>query len=280
MGRPIDEHASSIRNRPRLLTAGLAAMAVLLIAVWNAPFLERPEPAAPTLFSTGVGELKTVTLPDGSRVTLNTSSRIDVRFDTQQRRVLLTRGEALFEVAHDSAWPFLVESGGNVIRAVGTAFNVRLVESGIEVMVTDGIVEITTNPSEKTVQAPEPGGTAAPPAVPRVTRVLAGQVVTVEKETRALQPIDTAAIEARLAWQRGELIFEGEPLEEVVAEVSRYTNQSLIIADEKIRRIPIGGHFIVGDIENLLDILDHGFNIEATRTGTGRIYLAGREGSQ
>src|SRR5690606_28626324 len=91
---------------------------------------------------TGVGEQRTVTLEDGSRVSLNTATRLSLHFDRGVRRVRLQSGEALFEVARDPGRPFVVESGDRQVRALGTAFIVRRDAGRIAVTLMEGSVEV------------------------------------------------------------------------------------------------------------------------------------------
>ncbi len=282
---PLEEQAFADQNHGRhfgsgsylrLATAGAAGAVILGVVLWSGSFSKWR--SADDQFSTGTGDVRAVELADGSRVTLNTRSHIDVRFDPRQRKVLLGQGEALFEVARDRTRPFLVEAGGNLIRAVGTAFNVQVAKAGIEVTVTEGVVEIATHSPEGGFGDSSSKGTdAALASPPQATRVVAGQVARIERSIRDLRPIDSASVDAKLAWKRGELIFTGEPLQQVIAEVGRYTDRAIVITDDRIAHIPIGGHFAAGDIDNLLDILDHGFGVEVTRTGSGAIYLSKRE---
>jgi len=136
--------------------------------------------------------------------------------------------------------------------------------------VTDGIVEIFSLPVETAVnQAKELTG--VPP-----TRVSAGESAIIEGLEAHILPIEIEEIDVRLAWKRGQLVFQGDSLEYVVAEVSRYTDQSIAIVDDTIRDMRIGGRFEAGDVENLLDILQYGFNVEVTRFDEGQIHLASR----
>ena len=92
--------------------------------------------------STQVGEVRRLTLDDGSALALNTSSVLQVKFAADERRIVLRQGEASFQVAHDEDRPFVVQAGDVSVRAVGTAFSVRMRQQELEVVVTEGVVEV------------------------------------------------------------------------------------------------------------------------------------------
>lgn len=227
----------------------------------------------PLLFAnTDVGEYKTITLPDNSEVTLNTYSQINVDFSDTQRNVILTRGEAHFKVKPDPSSSFRVQVGNKVVKAVGTAFNVEINGKKIEVTVTEGVVEISSLLSsqlEKTIDAAK--SFVTPDAV---TSVSAGHIAVITDEIDSLESIDPISIEKKLAWQRGIIVFEGQTLQQVVSEISRYTKTTFVITDDAARRIRVGGYFETGDIDKMLDILEHGFQIAARKSSSGNVYLS------
>ena len=156
----------------------------------------------------------------------------------------MERGEVLFDVAHDEKRPFLVIAGDTTIRAIGTAFNVELNDRNIEVTVTDGIVEVETAYMESIQnQGAKPAGSLLeiPVENKRPAQIRAGQTAIIVQTMESLQPIDAIAIEKKLSWQQGVVVFEGETLEQVVAEISRYTTKTFLISDDGTRSIRIGG---------------------------------------
>lgn len=178
-------------------------------------------------FSTTVGEIRRIPLADGSTATVNTASRISVAMRAERREIALEDGEAWFEVAHDSNRPFIVEAGDVRVRAVGTAFSVRRHTDGVDVLVTEGVIEVW--------RASDPG---------KPVRIAGGQRSFVSVEPAAITP--TAAepeIERALAWRSGELALNGEPLSYAVEEFNRYNRQQIIVLDPAIGRTPIVGYF-------------------------------------
>lgn len=250
----------------RWVALGLAAAlaiaftaGILLHDREDGPPLARVEvPVPEQRIETPVGTSRTVALRDGSAVVLNTDTALAVQFASGHRDLRLARGEAHFRVAHDASSPFRVFVGGRTVQAVGTAFSVRLLEDGqVDVMVTEGTVRVET-------------GAGDPPRLVGARQVLrldgAGEGVV-----RTIEPVE---VDIRLAWQRGMLVFQGEPLSSVLEEFGRYTTQPLVIADPQLRGLRVGGYFRAGDVDALLVALRENFRIASTRDARGRILLS------
>lgn len=217
-------------------------------------------------YTTRVGEQQVRALPDGSILQLNTDTRLDVMYGPDQRLIRLDRGEVHFKVTPDPGRPFVVQAGDRAIRAVGTAFNVQLQGADcLELVVTEGKVLLTreTKPA------------AGRPAARDDLILEAGEKVAAVSETLGdIERLAPADIQTELAWQRGFLIFEGEPLESVLAEVGRYTDMTFDIADEPLHRFLIAGYFKAGDVDGLLSSLRENFNIDSETTDNKHITLS------
>jgi len=269
---PIKKRRQAMSDRFLLRGAVIALLVVLSVAPAAFHFRPRTPVAANVLYSTDVGEQKPITLADGSRVLLNTDSRIQVNYSAQQREVFLLRGEAYFEVAHNAERPFLVYAGANMVRAVGTAFTVYLKKQDIEVVVTEGIVELSA-------MANGSGGRTAKnlikPAI-KLADIKAGQSADFNQEVESIQPVMPLEIKRKLSWREGILAFSGEPLEQVVAEISRYTPVTIVISDPAIRNVRIGGYFKVGATDALLEALETSFGVRVNRVNDKLVYLAAK----
>ncbi|HEY8521711.1 MAG TPA: FecR domain-containing protein [Gammaproteobacteria bacterium] len=274
---PLDRAVRARRRRHYgLAAAALIAVVTAGLAVgWWGERLWGGGPELAARFETPVGGRLTENLPDGSVVMLNTDTAITVEYSGDARTVRLERGEAHFDVARDPSRPFDVHAGGRVVRAVGTAFNVRLrAEGGLEVTVTEGGVELVPAAKERAFAAHrEP-----PPATaPLDTTVTAGQVAIVDAADERAEPrvfrLEPADLDIRLAWQRGMLIFRGEPLEEMLREVARYTNTRFVLTDPELAQVRVGGYFRAGDVEGLLVALRENLDIESERLAGNRIAL-------
>lgn len=211
------------------------------------------------LYRTGVGQRRAVTLADGSRVTLNTASTVEVAFSASERRVRLVRGEALFQVAHDATKPFLVDAGSARFRALGTAFNVRLRPDVVELTVTQGVVAVAAREGEVNV--------------PSAARIAAGGGAVVRSGAVAPTALDDQHLRQRTAWQEGVLEFDGESLAQVVGEFNRYRSQPIVIGDARLEALRIGGRFEVDEADKFLEALTSSFPIQAIATADGGVLL-------
>lgn len=265
------EEGAPVRRRgaTRYRMAGAwAACAALLLLVISLTVLNAPESAAPSEFhAVDIGAQKTVELQDGSIMQLNTGSHAKVEYTDTVRRIHLLNGEAYFDVAHDPERPFLVEVGGTTVRAVGTAFLVHLRHRGLEVMVTEGVVEMV---SEHAAGA-EVLDTATAP-VPLA--ISAGQRAVRADGGASLQTVTAQDIQRKLAWRDRVLAFFDTPLAEVVSEMSRYTDTTIRISDPELGQLRIGGYFKLGETDALLGALESGFGIRVTRVDDQLVYLS------
>ena len=242
---------------------------------------------------TAVGEQKTITLPDNSVVQLNTNSRIQFDYEGEVRAVYLHQGEAHFSVAKNPDRPFEVYAGTGLVRAIGTAFSVTLNDNSdeINVVVTEGVVEIA--PEIVRGIAPEAITPAIGPQTAMVDAMPSGAQVLSDKpankhqrvsagsaavfdsaEVRTIEKIEKAEMLQLLAWQQGLLMFSGEPLEDVVAEISRYTDTKIIIKSEDARALRIGGQFKVADTRAIFSALEKGFGLKADYATNNLVYLS------
>lgn len=246
--------------------AAVAAAAATLTAVVLGGILFLPGDSQ-VFFETEVGERRTVSLADGSTVELNTDTELRVEITDERRRIALLRGEAFFEVAGDAARPFVVTAGQGAIRAVGTGFAVRLMSPDqVSVLVTEGIVEVRHSSG-----ASRPEERANPVAETPVLH--RGQRAEYDNESTRIEDVAPAELERSQAWRRGLLVFEDASLAEVVAEVNRYTETQIVVADPAIGGLRLGGTFKAGRLDALLYVLDKSFGIEARATAPNTIEL-------
>jgi transmembrane sensor len=241
--------------------------------------LLNPSPRMPSAYETAIGEQATVALPDGSTVILNTNTHIDVDFTGTARNVHLTRGEGLFEVAKNRDLPFRVHAGSRVIEAVGTAFAVQHVEDRhVEVTVTEGRVNLKR-------EASTAGGNAAAPPRDQAMRdevipLVAGEYAVVDDLVDSIErkQLRDEEMDVQLSWRHGMLLFQDEPLDQVLREVSRYTPM-LIELDDSVRQTRVRGYYRAGDVEAMLIALHNNFQIEVERVDENHVRLrAARQG--
>src|SRR5262249_47734052 len=144
-----------------------------------------------------------------------------------------TRGEAVFDVAHDRARPFIVEAADRRVRAVGTRFSVRLAAHDLSVLVTEGVVSVAETPQA----APGARRAIAP------TRVAAGERFDLSAGAVQVASLSATEIERHLTWRSGMLQFDGQTLSEAVEEVSRYTGARFTISDPQVRDLRVWAYF-------------------------------------
>jgi transmembrane sensor len=229
---------------------------------------------------TGVGEQRTLTLEDGTRVYLNTNSRAVVRYGKHERRVDLESGEALFEVARRPEWPFVVRAGNRQVKALGTAFIVRRDERNVAVTLVEGKVAVSVlQPRDVPELAPSSTKTApAEPAAPLqsetsgVLTLAPGQRVTFASSDPP--KLDLPSLDRVTAWQRGQVAFDETPLADAVAEMNRYSTIQVVIKDPEAAAIRISGIFRAGDSVNFAAAVSRTYGLQV-RTDANVLTLTG-----
>jgi len=193
--------------------------------------------AAPELIrdaSTEIGERYLLVLADGSKVTLNTTSAVRADYSGHERRVTLVKGEAFFDVAKDPARPFIVAAGSRQVIAIGTAFDVRLQDRQLQVTLVEGKVRVITTPVPAT-------DTNVPAQPVSVVNLEAGSALVARDDGgERIEKLDTGRA---TSWRSGKLIFEGERLADVVAEMNRYSREQLVVADSSLEGRKVSGVF-------------------------------------
>jgi transmembrane sensor len=252
----LDPGASAIAQQaapPRryLLAASIAALFVVgILAAFAVTF---------GYFSgrevTDRGEIRRITLADGSTIVLNTSSVVRVQFSDDERRVVLREGEATFNVAHDTQRPFIVQARDVAVKAVGTSFNVRLRPSGVAVTVAEGVVEVM-RPTEAKVEE---------------VRVLGRnrQITAAPAHPMALAELTNEQLSNRLAWQEGLLVFDGDHLAQAISEVNRYSPFPVVLDSSRLADRAFVGVFRVGDARAFADAAAAAFGAHVVEKDDG-----------
>lgn len=229
-----------------------AAAAALLIVALPLGLVMRAPMAAATEYRTERGQKLDVTLEDGSRVTLDTDSRVRLAYSARERRLVLLAGQARFEVAKHQPRPFIVEAGTQRVTAHGTAFDVRLDPAQTRVALIEGRV------------------TVAAPGAPVVAMRPGDLLVAGARGMRVRR--DPRAIEALTSWNEGLVIAQDEPLATVAAEMSRYARRPIRV-EGAAAQIRVSGAFRAGATESFAEALALGFPVRAERAADGAIVL-------
>ncbi|UUO22718.1 DUF4974 domain-containing protein [Colwellia sp. M166] len=275
-----------------LLAAGLACVALLtanLFSDVNKIWPSSQHHVNPALayqkYSSQYGEQKQLTLDDGSIVELNTNTVIEVAYSKLQRKITLIRGEAKFDVAKDKNRPFTVVSGHNSFTALGTIFNVQRDNiSSAELLVKEGRVLIAeaNAPVDKLLNAIntpiEQNSPHLNPALrsPSNNNIIsAGEKVAIANDIASeKQSLSAQEVKQELAWQQGILIFDGEPLKQVLKEVQRYNTIKFMPIDNDLAKLRVSGYFKTNDLNALLQSLHYNFAIDAKKITTNTYALS------
>jgi transmembrane sensor len=248
------------RAAPRMLRwwAPVAAAAAVAVLLWRA---SSPGPERPLAFE--AASYRHETLADGSVLDLKGGAHAVVQFTAGERRVLLVQGEAQFTVAKNPARPFVVRAGGVDMRAVGTAFNVRIAGPQVELLVTEGTVQVAR-------PLAAPSGSAAP-AAQVLASLSAGHRTAIAAEPTAappvVQPASPEEVAQWLDWKPHMLDFESAPLAEVVAIFNRHNRTQLAIGDEALRSLPIVASIRSDNVDGFVRLLEATSGVRAERRG-------------
>lgn len=263
-----------------LSLGGWGAMAsFLVVSVVVFSLYSAPAAVKNGVYGTAVGELRLLTLEDGSQLQLDTDSQAEIHFDEAVRRIYLRQGKAHFEVAKNKDRPFEVYAADGLVRAVGTAFSVYLKESDhIEVLVDEGKVDLVRVEPVVARPAIASASTSASKPLPLLAENVFGSLERgegaifnkVEEQFSVLAEKD---LEQQQSWRKGVLIFAGEPLGQVVSEIGRYTSARIEIKDPKLDGLQVGGRFNVGDIDALFNVLESAFDVQVVAVAENHYQL-------
>ena len=273
---PVKPRAIAPAKKFPLLRVAFAMAAAVVLAAFGWWRWARPQPSA-QVYATSTGGYERVVLADGSVVELNANTEVRVDLAPAERRIALVSGEAHFTVAHDTSRPFIVSAHGVAVRAVGTAFNVRLAASSVEVLVTEGKVSVS-DVGPALAAAPSRGEPASQTGLP--LRSASGQAIggsptflAANERTlitfappKSAPPIPSApsavvekitseAIREALSWQERKLVFSETPLRDVVAQFNRRNRLQLILGDAALAERPVGGTFAADNVEGFVRLL-------------------------
>jgi transmembrane sensor len=301
---------TSRRLRPvRALAAAVAVMALGMVA-WGLLAPARLPDAftawmrdlwqGDSHYSTTTGERLSATLRDGSQITLDTQSELEVAFTKAERTVRLRHGQAFFEVAKDKTRPFVVEVNNRRFIAVGTAFDVRVDDDQIQVTMIEGVVRVehaqpragsaaggspSTTPEMASegrggsgVAAPGSSVPSTPPQDARPPRaetfLSAGEQLIVDRQSE--DRVRAADTERATSWRRGQLMFNSVRLGDAVAEVNRYSETKIELADPSLADVRISGSFATGRSEVFVEAVTTYFPIQVSASSERAVILKAR----
>ena len=235
------------------MAASIAAAALFFGAMTNSQ-------PAPERYATARGETAVITLRDGSAISLNTDSVLEVSYSNEERSVSLSRGEALFDVTRDAKRPFVVLSPTAEARVLGTRFNVKATGERTIVSVLSGVVEVDA--------VKESAYRAADVAV----TLIAGQetVFTPDSNRKDVRTFNPDAV---TSWLRGKAVYENQPLLAVITDLNRYYTAEFVLGDDSLGGIPVTGGFDLKDQAITVEALEIALSLRAEKNAAGQIVL-------
>jgi transmembrane sensor len=241
--------------------------------------------ANPTIYTatyeTGIGGRNSHHLLEGTRITLNTDTALRVQYDLRSRRVWLENGQAHFQVTRSRFWPFEVDAGTSVVRALGTTFDVYRRGDETQVTLLEGRLRVEkarvnkkgSGPLKLTHEVNEKGSDPfLLTSMQRAAVLEPGQQVVISP--RGLSDVHLANVPETTAWLYGRLVFDGERLADAVAEVNRYSPVQLTIENPDLADVRISGVFRAGGAETFVDALEASFPVQARVRDDGSLVLA------
>ena len=248
-----DVRGSGERSWPRRQWLQIAAAIGIVVggAIWGVQTYLQLAPKPPLDLQTAFGERRILMLNDGSRISLDSGSDVQVRYSEHARELWLLHGQARFEVAHDTSRPFSVNAGGRKVIATGTDFDVDLLKQRVLVTLVEGHVKITGG---KKIVHLDPGE-------------------QLEASASGAQRVADVNVNRVLSWQSGQLIFDNEPLSSVVERISRYSTTPVIVADAKTGSLRMSGVFNTGDVAAFVEAVTHYLPVTASQAQYGAIEL-------
>lgn len=248
---PMRQSATTRPRRAKLYIAGLAGVTAIgsLLGLLGTQAVQG---RSAKTYSTPIGGHLSLALSDGSKIELNTDSVLKVSSSPAHRFATLEKGEALFEIVHDRAHPFVVTSMGQRIIDLGTKFSIRNEGNYIRVALIEG--------SARVESAHENGLSRATDLRPGDIAIASPTSLTVSKKTMS-------EIKRDLAWRNGVLVFDNTSLADAAAELNRYNTTKVLISDPTVARLSIGGTFRQNDFAALLNSAKQVFGLTVRRRG-------------
>ncbi|MDT9600989.1 FecR family protein [Sphingosinicella rhizophila] len=200
----------------------------------------------PIVYRTAVGERRIVMLDDGSRLSLDAATAVEVRLRGDRRDLKLVAGRAKFDVAKNPLKPFSVMAGDKMVVATGTSFSVELVRRRMHVILYEGQVAVLDRGPDGV--EPEPLRLAAAKSIPAERLLKPGREL-ISDLSRPTASVVAADLSRSLAWESGQLTFIDEPLASAVERVNRYSARKVELADPAAAAMQVNGVFNAGDVE-------------------------------
>ena len=228
--------ARRVRRTRQTMIAFATAASVAMMAVFV--MLRGLDDTAATPWQTEIGEIRSVVLDDGSRITVNTASEVVATDQPDVRGYRVEGGEAFFEVVPGER-PFVVSTTWGDAIAIGTAFSVRSDSNGMVVSVAEGVVQVV---------APHTS-----------TRLMVNEQAHVHGSSLEQRDVNAEVLHA---WRDGSLVFEDARLDEVLERISRYSERRIAIGDDSLAQLRVTAVLTIGHSDDMLDALGQSLDLK------------------
>lgn len=241
---------------PMMGALAAACVAVMLVGII---FWSRPQ-----VFSTGIGERQVAMLADGSKLSLDADTEVDVRLKQDRRELKLVRGRAKFDVAKDSLRPFAVTVGDKIVVATGTSFSVERLGEQVHVVLYEGHVAVLSKNDARPIAVRSPVHVNIMGGSEQLLRPGMEMVAGIDRSA----PATLASIDAdrSLSWERGQLVFDDEMLQSALLRMNRYSGIKLVAGDAVAARARVNGVFSVGRVDSFVEGVTAVLPLHAERT--------------
>ena len=239
------------------LAAALAVAAILFVS--NKASEETNFSSKPAVEL--IARIEQQSLPDGSTIFLNRGAVVETEYTPDARRVRLLRGEANFDVAKDPERPFVVNVSGVDVKAVGTQFNVRLTDGAVDVIVSEGIVEVDAIDAPSTIESP---------------RLEVGQRAILSlgsKPQLSVTELSESEMDRELGWQPRLFDFDSTPMREIVTAFNRRNEVQLVLEGQAIESLQLSSVFWSDNVEGFVRLMEKQFGMVAEWRGSTEIVL-------
>lgn len=259
---PVPFTAPAVRRRQSNWHPMAAAATIMALALPAAGYVGWNQGLIPDAYETYDAQDATrlVTMSDGSRVELNLGTRLTYLNYKDRRSVTLDKGEAFFEVSHDSTHPFVVDAGKGSVKVTGTRFNVWLYDEQVRVTLVDGSVQVRSDRSQPSSD----------------THLEPGMQASYRPGDIQPQVNTTSRQDTSLAWRSGKLIFNDLPLSEALPLINRYLPEPILLGDKATGALRLGGSYNTRDMSTLLSTLPRVLPIRVTQNQQGNPVLIKR----
>jgi len=252
--------------RPPVFAKGIAGavLAAALLFIVAPPMFETP--ANGLRYSTGIAEIRTITLEDGSTVTLGAKSVLATNFTDSSRQVTLLSGDAFFDITKNKTRPFYVSVNDTLVRVVGTRFDVRYGADKIHVAVEEGIVEVM-KPQKNSDDVEKE-------YLDNVDkrRLIAGEMVSAQRH-HALSEVQKIKDIRPGAWRFGTLAYHDARLMDIIADVNRYSARPVRLATLDIENLRATIAFKADEVDQFLDVISKVHRLDVDRSSDAEIIL-------